>query len=130
MRLDEAIYQYLIAQSDLTALVGYNIYPDVLPQKVNYPAIAFEQISGQRVLAFGNDTNYIHPVVRFNCYADSFDEARTVGEKLRSAMQNLIGTMSSLTNVTVMLVSESDNYNYDVDRYVDEMEFEIWHDEA
>ena len=130
MRLDEAIYQYLIVQTALTTYTGLNIYPDILPQKVNYPAIAFTQVSGERVLTFGNDPNYIHPVVKFNCYAESFEETKTVSEQLRASLQDLLGSMDDLTNVTVLITAESDDYDYDVNKYVNMMEFEIWHDEV
>ena len=45
----EAVYQLLVHDAAVVALVGTNIFPNSVPQKNGYPAIVYSQLSEDRI---------------------------------------------------------------------------------
>lgn len=100
--LSDFIYQTLTNNDGVTALVGNNIYPQVMPQKTVFPVIVFSQISNvptntKSSATLGKSTLDLIRV-QITIMAQTIDtyngEAKTqeIGEAVRSALDYTTGT--------------------------------------
>ncbi len=51
--IEEAIVSKLMSESAITALIGQRLYPQVVPQDVTLPAIAYQRIDSNPVATRG-----------------------------------------------------------------------------
>lgn len=118
--LVEGIYQYLIASSSITAIVGTpatrkdlktGVWPIQLPEASPLPALVYSQISGD-----GNPSldggNQLHQCrVEFACYADNYLDAKKLQRAIRQLLEGLHGTFPDGTPIdNVILVLETDAF--------------------
>ena len=88
----EYIPAVLGTDATLAALVGSRIYPLVRPQNSALPAITYQRISAPRVTSHGGDSGLTNPRYQFNCWSDSYLEARSMAERL----EKLFGGQSGM----------------------------------
>lgn len=97
MSLESVLYSRLSGFAGLTALVGTRIYPSVLPQDVQYPAVSFHRIGGQPIPAAGSDPALKPLRVQVDCWAqdgasapgttDAYDSAASVAAQVLAALR-------------------------------------------
>ena len=129
MTIETALYSYLKDFAGLYALVSTRIYPLILPQNPTLPAVAYQQISGPRVHAMGNDPGITYPRYQFSCWGSTPASAAAVAQQIRLAFENYSGTMGGVGGVTVYHSSVENMFNErDAEtgyfRYI--IEVEIW----
>jgi hypothetical protein len=129
---ETALYNYLSTYAGLTALIGTRIYPVLEPQNVKYPALVFQQISGPRVHAMGDDPGITYPRYQFTAWAEKHTEAVAVAKQVRLAFENYSGTMGGEGGVTIYH-AEVDNqfsdHNEQTNKYCSIVDVIIWHGE-
>ncbi len=102
MNIKDAIYTYLITQTGLTALVGLRIYPMRIPQRLDMPAITFEQVSKVCEHTMGSDSgNPFFARWQFNCWADTNYGADDVAAQLITALKDYSGTLGGEGGISV-----------------------------
>lgn len=84
--IEAAICSALSANSTLAALIENRAYPDEAPQDCAYPCIVFTCIACTPVQSLAGDSGQDNHRWQFSCWAETFDEARAVGEALTTAM--------------------------------------------
>ena len=93
MNLEEGIYTELSTDSGVTAIAGTRGYPLVIPQDASLPAWAYQRISGPRVLAHDGPTGLAQARVQFTCTAGSYDEAKSLANAIRGALDGFKGML-------------------------------------
>ena len=132
MLIEQALYTYLSTYAGLTALIGTRIYPNTIPQNGTLPAVAYTKVSGYRYHSLGGDTGEASPVYQFSVFGSSYSSVKAVTEKIRDALQNYTGLMGGASGVTVkavLMMSQSDGYDQDVNEYYDITEYQIFYKE-
>ena len=104
------MYAHLAGTAGVTALAGLRIYPSVLPQHADYPAITFDQVSGVRALTMGGlgGTGLASPRIQITCWATTLLAAKQLGDAVRVATDGFTGTMGSDTVQGVLMENELD----------------------
>lgn len=103
-------------------LVGGRCYPVLLPQNPTLPAITFQKVSNLRVQAIGGDSALQHPRYQFSCWSLTYEEAWTVAEQVRLAMQGLtLAGGGHYENAVDLYDAETGWYQVAVD-------MTVWHD--
>lgn len=125
MRLEEAVYAYLISQQNVHTKIADRLYPLLLPQKCQLPAVAYTLISMDRTPALQKDTGFVKETLQFSCHARSYKEAVSVIQLLRSALQDFSGEMSGVFVGAVLVESEMMDYESKTDTYSAIIEFEF-----
>lgn len=83
----------LIANAAVLAICGQRIHPDLLPQGVALPAIAYTRVWTDRDSAMGSDTTVVTTQLQFSCFAangvgvSGFDRARELADAVRAVLQ-------------------------------------------
>jgi len=102
MTLKQALYTYLCAYADLTALVGSQVYPArQFPQGIAPPCITYLQ-THERVAA----GQFVRAHLQFDCWANTDVDATHVADHLRAALHAFHGewgdlhVTSTVTNIT------------------------------
>ena len=124
MRLEQAINQYLQAK------LNNRLYPQVLPQKVDLPAVAYTSVSIERLHALQKDTGFAKHRIQFACYANSFKQAVETAEKIRKEIQGFIGDMAGIYIGGVLILSETSDYEENTGLYCVRLEFEFQYEEV
>ncbi len=134
MTLEEALYSYLKDVAGLKALVGDRIYPVVIPQKADMPAVAFQRVSGVREHTMGDDPGLAHPRIQFSCYGQTYSSAKNTAQEVRKALQDQRNTTwggaGGVKVQAIMLENELDlPWEPDSRLFCAVLDFTIWHEE-
>lgn len=91
MTLEEALVSHLEVDAGVSALVGTRIYPLVVPQDADLPAIAYQRISGPREYALDGHTGAARARVQVTSVAESYSGAKALSVAVRAAMRSFRG---------------------------------------
>lgn len=117
MTIEVAIFSRLTNDTPVSDLVAARVYPVILPQNKEMPAITYEKVSGERVHAMGSDTGIARPRFRFHCWGDTFDDALGLSTVTRQALQRWRGTESGVEVLSTFIESEDHTYDQEPKTY-------------
>jgi hypothetical protein len=84
--LHEKVRDALLANADVTSLVGERIYPSIAPQSVTYPCILYRQVSRfYKSDTLGRDSME-HARFQIDCYSPTFTQTMEICAAVREAM--------------------------------------------
>jgi len=127
MTIEEGLYDYLSTDVGVSALVSTRIYPGTLPQNWTNPAISYQRISGERVRNLTGPAGRARPRIQIDCWADSYSGAKALATAVRSAMDGYAGLMGTTRVSSIVLESDTDFYETDIQVYRVSMDFWISH---
>lgn len=110
--LEQGLYSLLSAGS---TLAGSRIFPR-LPQGVTFPAIVYTRASVDRTQSLDANVGVTEATVVLECMAESYSEAKTLADEVRTIMHGYSGAWSTLVCRNVVLDSETDESEQDGDR--------------
>ena len=89
MQIGKSIYNILVNDSDISALVSTRIFPNVAPQTTTFPFIIYD-VTGVNP----NDTKEGPSTldtndVMISCYSETYSEASNLAQKIRIAMDRI-----------------------------------------
>ena len=117
--VDGALRLLLLSRPGVTETIGTRLYPEILPDKVDFPAVAYQQISD--VPDYTNDNAYAEGGTCFrsmryqmDSYGRTLAEARRADEAIRAALSGYRGRSGGHTFGAVLRINSLSN------RYEDE----------
>lgn len=114
---EEALFSFLVADTDLTALVGQRIYPLLLPQQPTTPAISYQRISTTPLYALNGNQQLTKVRIQFDIFGATLADAKSVAEALHSRLDAYRGLMGSVQVGSVFRASEMDLYDPSVESF-------------
>ncbi len=138
MTIEGAILARLIAVTAITDIVGSGssarIYAPHLPQNPVLEAIAFRQISAGRDHAMGQDTGVVSARWQLDCWGNTYEEARDLGDALRgddagSGFSRFKGTLDSTVIQDVLLENEIPTFEDESGSHRNMQDYMIWYRE-
>lgn len=120
LTLEESIYAKLSTTSGVTALVSTRIYPDVIPQDIAMPAVAYQRITAVREMAHDGPSGLASVRVQFTIAAASYSSAKAIAAVIRTTLDGFSGTMGSggCTVEGAFVENDYDGYNQEGGEYV------------
>lgn len=128
--LEQALYSILSADGTVSGLVGTRIYPNVIPQDVSLPAIAYQRISAMRVFSHGGPSCLARPRFQITCLATSYSSAKAVANAVRGALNGYVGTAATVEIQASFIQNEFDTFTDDDDLHTVRQDYYIWQREA
>ena len=122
---EQAIHDQL---SGVTAL-GSRVYPLVLPQNVEYPAVVYQRISATRYSQFGRDATAAEATVQVDIYGRrgaGYTAFHILTESCRAALQR----QHSGDAIDMMLEGERDDYEEDTELLRKSYDVRVWYRET
>lgn len=131
--LNKAVYDYLIADSAVSALVGTRIRPDALDDDDTMPAVLFYRTTGVHETRIdGSTAGLAETRLEVHCFANTRKQANEVAEAVRLAMIDFAGIRSGV-NIRTSVVDTGQMQSVDnpvggteVYRYVTSQDFRIF----
>lgn len=80
--IERAIYQLLLADSAISAIVSNRIYPDVADEGVQGPYLVYQKIGGFRPLDIALDAGQKSALIQIDAYGVDAEVVRGLGELL------------------------------------------------
>ena len=112
----EVLYTRLTSHAGLSALTGNRWYPLVLPQKPTLPAGTYQRISD---VPLGETTLTLHQErVQFNCYGQSYIDARSVATQVVAALEGFTDTDQATQLKAAWQDNAFDYYEPETELYV------------
>ena len=124
MRLEEAL------SSHLQTKLNSRMYPFLLPQKCDFPAIVYFPVSVERLHALIEDTGFVKQRIQFTCHAKSYKESVETASIIKNELQNFHGVMSELTIGSVLIINETSDFEPKTQIYSVILEFEFQFEEG
>jgi hypothetical protein len=114
--IEETIYDTLIADTAVDAIVDGRVYAIVMPENSqSYPCITFQRISGTPDVALSGHTGLDQVRVQIDCWAKTFQAAKDLGVLVRTAFTD-IGIVKS----------DFDYYEADTKLFRVSQDFQFW----
>jgi hypothetical protein len=119
----------------VTAMVGTRIFPGLLPQRADFPAVVYGQISSERVSAMGQDTGTVRSIWQIDCYAKTYGSARELASKVRKSLQRKLGSVAIPSNGAKLLQglfveADTDLFEDETQLHRVSTDYVIWYVEA
>ena len=99
MTIEQALYNYLMGQSSVTALVGTCVYLGRRPRHAGAQAITLTPMGGEGIYHLGDETEVAQKMVDLSCYTTGHtasQDAETLYEAVRKLISSYRGTMGEL----------------------------------
>jgi len=100
MTIEEAVYTYLLGKTDITDIVSTRIYPVVLPQGTELPALTYMQVSNP----VHHDVDIAYPRMQISSWAEDYGDAKSLFYAVKEIMQRYKGVMGGESGVKVSQV--------------------------
>lgn len=126
MTIDEALFLYLTDASTQTgALIGDRLYPLNLPQNPTYPAVTYQQITGQLTSTGQSEPGDLEDALyQFDGYATSHKAAKALAGAIRADLSGYQGTLSGI-KVTCLFQNEYDFWGAEAGVWRVTLEFKL-----
>lgn len=94
--IEPSIKLILQDDSDVTNITDTRIYHTIKPQNITSACIVLQLISANRFHTFEESSGYIVGTIQLDCFGDSYQQAKTVADKVRLALDGYAGTKNSV----------------------------------
>ena len=128
----DIVFKCLADSSSFGAIAGDRIYPLVMPESVDFPAVAYTVTGTNRHSSHDEIGGLTEATVRVDCLAETYASAKALASATRVALGGYTGT-SAVQVLGSFVTDESQDYSPDdieSRRYfVHTVTFTIWHKE-
>jgi hypothetical protein len=128
--ISQAVFEYLKTRDEIVGRVGDRIYPIVLPQNAELPAIVYSPVLAHYDSALQGDTGFVRQTMQFVCHDTTYKKSRELSRMVKKAFQDYHGDMCGLWIEAVFIKTDYE-YNgntalkYDTEEYMSSIEFDI-----
>ena len=132
MNIFAALYGELSTDAGVVALASTRGYPSVIPQDADYPAWAYQQISGFDTLPHDGPTNFQFARYQITCVAETYLAAQNLALAVQAALDGFTGEMGGTGGVTVHFChveNLTDGYNTGTETHTVRCDVVIWFSE-
>jgi len=120
--VETEIYTLLTQNATVARKINTRIYPVVLPQDVQLPAVSYQRISAEKVNHLGGYSGLSNPHIVINSWGPRYDDVKALASDIHSAM-NGAGTFKSV------LTNELDGFDPEINLYVVSQDYSCWDEE-
>ena len=107
--IEKGLYAYLSNESGITDIVSTRIFPMIVPQGQNYPAITYDRTSGDHEITYDGAEGLVEANFILKCWAATYAGAKDLADALRLVLDGFgKSTMGSVTVNRSHLSDDSD----------------------
>jgi hypothetical protein len=124
--IGKLIYGRLSSASNITAIIGTNIYPDITPQNVDYPFIVYSIIDSNPVDFKDGQSNLEEIDLQIDVYTQNYDTTQNLSNLIRNRLDRFVGTLEGVEVQTIKYVRQSSQvFNAELSVYWVSIDFMI-----
>lgn len=106
--MEEAIRSRLLGGAAVASLVGTRMYPLVVPQAVDLPAIAYYRVSSFPIMAHDGAVGLTQARLQLTLVGRGYTEAKELADAVRARLNGFRGVSEGVTLDAVTLTDEAD----------------------
>ncbi len=109
--IEESVVSRLSGYLEVSALVGTRIYPLLVPQDVEMPALAYQKISSPKTHSHSGPSHLAQSRFQFTCEADNYLAAKSLATAVRHCWDGFKGTVGSIRIDSALVQDDRDSYS-------------------
>ena len=122
--IGKLIYNRLSTEGAILAYVGTKIYPDIVPQNVQYPFVVYTIVNSLPVDFKDGQSNLEEITLQIDVYTNNYETTQTLANNVRNRLDRFVGTVNNISVQTIKYMSsDSQVYNADLNVYWMSMDF-------
>lgn len=118
---EQALRQLLLSDPTVSGLIGTRIYPLVIPQDAQLPAIAYQKISGVQVHTHTGAHKPERMLVQLTCAAKTYSDIKTLQDALRNALDGKV-----VNGMAILVENVLDDYAQSGENFVLRLDVRIY----
>ena len=112
--VEESLNLELLADATVAGLIGTRLYPYLVPQDAELPAIAYQRISGPREYSHDGPSGQARALIQLTIEAATYAAAKSTAAAVRSALSGFRGILGGAGGTAVggiFIENEIDGYS-------------------
>lgn len=122
MSVEQVLRDALINDGSVNALLDSRIYPLVVPQDSQLPAVAYQKISGVRQYVQDGARKPEVSLIQLTCLSKTYNEAKQVEEVIRTALDG-----KKINDLIVFVQNRRDDFTRDGEISVVRIDLRIYY---
>lgn len=124
--IGKLIYSRLSTDGDILAYVGTKIYPDIVPQNVQYPFVVYTIVNSLPIDFKDGQSNLEEITLQVDVYTQNYDDTQELSNLIRNRLDRFVGTVEGVEVQTIKYVSsDSQVFNAELSVYWMSIDFMI-----
>lgn len=128
--IGQAIFNRAVTFEGINALIDFRIYPLILPQVAEYPALSYFRVSSERVNAMSRDALITRSRIQISAWDETYDGASTLAQQVLFGFQRFKGLFAGITVHDCFILDNNELYDPDVEVYQHITDIDIIYNES
>ncbi|HEX4499855.1 MAG TPA: DUF3168 domain-containing protein [Scandinavium sp.] len=129
--IESAIFKLLNEDAGVQATINGGIWPVLMPEFTEYPAISYIVVDSPPVQSLGEPVGLAHPRFQINAWANSYLEVKQVTDAVRLCLDGYRGAVSTDSGVVnicgIVFEDDRDAYEKDTRTFQASRDFIVWY---
>ena len=103
--IGKLIYSRLSTDGEILAYVGSKIYPDIVPQNVQYPFVVYTIVNSLPVDFKDGQSNLEEITLQVDVYTQNYDDTQILSNLIRNRLDRFVGIIESVEVQSIKYMS-------------------------
>lgn len=124
--IGKLIYNRLSTEGAILAYVGTKIYPDIVPQNVQYPFVVYTIVNSLPVDFKDGQSNLEEITLQIDVYTQSYDDTQDLSNLIRNRLDRFVGIVEDIEVQSIKYMSATSQvFNAELSVYWTSIDFRI-----
>jgi hypothetical protein len=124
--IGKLIYNRLSTDGAILAYVGTKIYPDIVPQNVQYPFVVYTIVNSLPVDFKDGQSNLEEITLQIDVYTQSYDDTQDLSNLIRNRLDRFVGIVEDVEVQSIKYMSATSQvFNAELSVYWTSIDFRI-----
>ena len=124
--IGKLIYSRLSTDGEILAYVGSKIYPDIVPQNVQYPFVVYTIVNSLPVDFKDGQSNLEEITLQVDVYTQNYDDTQVLSNLIRNRLDRFVGIVEGVEVQSIKYMSATSQvFNAELSVYWMSIDFMI-----
>ena len=124
--IGKLIYNRLSTEGAILAYIGTKIYPDIVPQNVQYPFVVYTIVNSLPVDFKDGQSNLEEITLQIDVYTQSYDDTQDLSNLIRNRLDRFVGIVEDVEVQSIKYMSATSQvFNAELSVYWTSIDFRI-----
>jgi hypothetical protein len=124
--IGKLIYNRLSTDGEILAYVGSKIYPDIVPQNVQYPFVVYTIVNSLPVDFKDGQSNLEEITLQVDVYTQNYDDTQILSNLIRNRLDRFVGIVEGVEVQSIKYMSATSQvFNAELSVYWMSIDFMI-----
>lgn len=124
--IGKLIYNRLSTEGAILAYVGTKIYPDIVPQNVQYPFVVYTIVNSLPIDFKDGQSNLEEITLQIDVYTQNYDDTQDLSNLIRNRLDRFVGIVEDVEVQSIKYMSATSQvFNAELSVYWTSIDFRI-----